>query len=358
MKRAASLFVAGAAALLAGDVRAGRASVEPAMKAIVVEIAPDRAAIIVSDSGEWDSATAAAAKRGIESATGIPTTHVILAATKPGAPKPVPAKAIEAARAASASLVEARLSVGTGREESVSFYRRFLMKDGSVRPDPARGDPDIVQPAGEPDSELHWLQIDSAAGSPLAALSTFALSAELAPYPVAAARVLSKLLGPGASALIATAPAANLSPVDVRSKEPASANKIGTVLAAESLKAWARAKPIAPARLRLLRESVRLAGDIEAEVQVLAIGDSLAIVALPGDVFSELGVAIRRASPFARTMVAGLANASIGIVPTAKAFKEGGADVRRARIQPGGGEQLAEAALRMLGLARREASAR
>lgn len=358
MRRLAALFAAGASALLAGEVRAGRASAEPSMKALVLEIAPDRAAIIISDSGEWDPTTASAAKRGIESATGIPAPHVILAATRPGSPKPVPGKAIEAARAASANLAPAQLSVGSGHEESVSFYRRFLMKDGSVRPDPARGDPEIVQPAGEPDSELHWLQADSAAGSPLAALSTFALSAELTPYPAAAARVLSKLLGPGVPALIATAPAANLSPVDVKSKEPASANRIGTVLAGESLKAWARAKPIAPARLRLLRESVRLAGDVEAEVQVLAIGDGLAIVALPGDIFSELGVAIRRASPFARTMVIGLANASIGIVPTAKAFKEGGADVKRARIQPGGGEQLAEAALRMLGLARREAGGR
>lgn len=358
MKLLAAVFAAGATALLAGDLRAGRASVEPAAKAIVLEIAPDRAAIVVSDSGEWDSASASAAKRAIESATGIPATHVILAATRPGAPAPVPAKAIEAARAANANLLPARVSVGSGHEESVSFYRRFLMKDGSVRPDPARGDPEIVQPAGEPDPELHWLQIDSVAGAPLAALSTFALSAELSPYPAVASRVLSKLLGQGAPALITTAPAANVSPVDVKSKEPAPASKIGTVLAAESLKAWARAKPLAPNRLRLLRESLRLGAVGEAEVQVLAIGEGLAIVALPGDVFSELGVAIRRASPFPRTMVIGLANASIGIVPTAKAFKEGGADVKRARVQPGGGEQLAEAALRMLGQARREASAR
>jgi hypothetical protein len=335
------------------EVRAGRAFVEPSMKAIVLDVVPDRVALIVSDSGEWDTASVAVARRGIESATGIPPSHVILAATRPGAPKPAPAKAIEAARVAAGSLMEAVISTGTGREESVSFYRRFLMKDGSVRPDPSRGDPEIVQPAGEADPELHWLQVDSVSGAPLAAVITFALSAELAPYPAMESRVLSKLLGPGVPALITVAPAANLSPVDVRARDLPSAARIGTVLAAESLKAWARAKPLAPGRLRVLRETVNLAGEVEAEVQVLAYGSRFALVALPGDVFAELGMAIRRASPYPETVVIAFANAGIGIVPALKAFKEGGPDVRRARIQPGGGEQLAETALRMLGMARR-----
>lgn len=359
MRHAVPLVLVWSAALFAADIRAGRAAADPSVRAIVLEAGPDRTAIVVSDSSEWDAAATAATRRAIEAASAVPAANVILAATRPGASaKPSVAKAVEAVRAAAAGLVPAILSAGTGREESVSFYRRFLMKDGSVRPDPAPGSTEIVQPMGEADPELVWLQVDAAYGGPLAGLGAFPLSSELAPYPAVAARTLGKLLGPSAPALFAIAPSANLSPADPRSKDVPSAQKIGTVLAAESLKAWARARPLTPGRIRILRETVHLAGDVEAEVQTVALGERFALVALPGDVFSELGVAIRRASPFAHTMVIGLANASIGIVPTAKAFKEGGADIQRARIRPGGGEQLAETALRLLGTARREAAAR
>ena len=84
------------------------------------------------------------------------------------------------------------------------------------------------------------------------------------------------------------------------------------------------------------------------EVQALAVGDELAIVGLPGEVFAELGLDLRARSPFPHTLVLGLANEAIGYVPTRRAYEEGGYEPTSSRLQPGGGERLVEAALDLL----------
>ena len=84
------------------------------------------------------------------------------------------------------------------------------------------------------------------------------------------------------------------------------------------------------------------------EVQALAIGEELAIVGLPGEIFAELGLALRERSPFRHTLVLGLANEAIGYVPTRRAYDEGGYEPTSSRLQPGGGEQLVKEALAAL----------
>jgi hypothetical protein len=84
------------------------------------------------------------------------------------------------------------------------------------------------------------------------------------------------------------------------------------------------------------------------EVQVLRLGHELAIVALPGEVFVELGLAIKKASPFKTTIVIELSNDAPGYVPTQKAFAEGSYETVNSRIASGGGEMLVDAAARLL----------
>ncbi|MGI6081880.1 MAG: neutral/alkaline non-lysosomal ceramidase N-terminal domain-containing protein [Limnochordia bacterium] len=67
-----------------------------------------------------------------------------------------------------------------------------------------------------------------------------------------------------------------------------------------------------------------LPAHIVAEVQTLRIGGS-AWVGLPGEIFVEMGLAIKKNSPCADTFVIGLANDNVGYVPTDHAFAhEGG----------------------------------
>lgn len=86
------------------------------------------------------------------------------------------------------------------------------------------------------------------------------------------------------------------------------------------------------------------------EIQVVRVGD-LALVALPGEIFVGLGLAIKAASPFAPTAIVGLANDHVGYVPTAAAFAEGGYETWRTRISwtaPGAGEAMVATALERL----------
>ena len=84
------------------------------------------------------------------------------------------------------------------------------------------------------------------------------------------------------------------------------------------------------------------------EVQVIRLGEDAAIVGLPGEVFVELGMAIEKASPFARTYVIELTNVNIAYVPTREGFAQGDYEAVASRVAPGGGEMLVDAAVRLL----------
>jgi hypothetical protein len=89
---------------------------------------------------------------------------------------------------------------------------------------------------------------------------------------------------------------------------------------------------------------------VKTEVQVLRIGET-ALVGLPGEVFVEYGLKIKRESPFPKTFVIGLANDWIGYVPTARAFEEGGYEptpARSSQLAEEAGEVLVEQALNLL----------
>ena len=90
-------------------------------------------------------------------------------------------------------------------------------------------------------------------------------------------------------------------------------------------------------------------GALQSEVQVITLGNELALVGFPGDAFVELGLVIKLHSPFPFTVVnEQSANGSISYVPNRKAFSEGGYEVISARFAPGGGERLVDAAVRTL----------
>jgi hypothetical protein len=87
---------------------------------------------------------------------------------------------------------------------------------------------------------------------------------------------------------------------------------------------------------------------LEVEVQVITLGDQVAWVSLPGEIFVELGLAIKKGSPYPHTLLAELANGSIGYIPNKPAYPQGNYEVVSARCAEGSGEMLVEAALRLL----------
>lgn len=77
----------------------------------------------------------------------------------------------DAALFAVRDMAPATLSCGRGAAPRISFPRRYLMKDGSLRTNPGVGNPDIAGPAGTSDDEVQLLRIDREGRRPVAILN-------------------------------------------------------------------------------------------------------------------------------------------------------------------------------------------
>ena len=88
--------------------------------------------------------------------------------------------------------------------------------------------------------------------------------------------------------------------------------------------------------------------NVQVEVQVFRLDSHTAIVGLPGELFVELGLAIKKKSPFRNTIVMTVCNDKTSYIPTRKAFKEGSYEVTNSIVKPGSGEILVKTALQLL----------
>lgn len=315
----------------------------------------------------------------------------------------LPRKIAESVRLAAERLTPARASFGKGREETIGFNRRFFMKDGTVGWNPGKLNPNIVKPAGAIDAEVPVVYFESTSGEPIATYVNFALHLDTVggleasgDYPFTLASELSKAKGASMLTMFTIGAAGNINHIDVKSGSPqkghGEAARIGGVLAREVLNTMQRLEPAPGASLRIARRTVLLdparlepgdearaaafakqldAGEtvsfidtvytfkvldtvarrgqpLEAEVQVIALGDRVAWVALPGEVFTELAAAIKRDSPFPLTIVTELAHGPVTYFPNDAAFPQGNYEVVTSRGARGSGEKLVEAARTLL----------
>jgi hypothetical protein len=323
----------------------------------------------------------------------------------------LPRRIVSAITQATRRLRPARVAWGSGQEPGVSYNRRFKMRDGTVRMNPGRRNPDALAPVGPIDPEVGVLWVEGVDGAPIACLTSFSLHYVgtdhadhiSADYFGAYARWMRRLIGPGVVPLLFNGASGDVNNVDVHDpRQPSGhpqADRVAAILAGETLRvvqrataslsedvtlgaAWAPLpfirKAVTPADLeiagRLLTlppdvpaaqrrpaagldargpfswvvgqplpdnvllqyaEETRLLGTLpermETEVLALRIGEC-ACVALPGEIFVELGLQLKGQSPFQPTLIASLANDYIGYVPTRKAIEqEGGYETWAAR---------------------------
>jgi neutral ceramidase len=320
----------------------------------------------------------------------------------------LPAKIAEAVRLAEAALQPARLSVAHEQEDHLSHNRRFHMRDGSVGWNPGKLNTNIVRAAGPIDPDVAVLYFDSPRTVPLATYVNFAMHPDTvgglefsADYAFTLSKLLGEYKGTNMVTVFANGCCGNINHVDVRwagaQKGHTESARLGTVLAGNVFKAYTRLQSLDPKTLRVRSEMVKLPlpelkpGKVEAaraiaervgttntpkfieqvnafkvldvaaregrpqevEVQVIALGDDLAWVSLPGEIFVELGLEIKKKSPVRHTLIAELANGSIGYIPNKKAYDEGNYEPVSARCAKGSGEMLVESALKLLRAAKR-----
>lgn len=84
-----------------------------------------------------------------------------------------------------------------------------------------------------------------------------------------------------------------------------------------------------------------------AEIQAMRVGE-LALVAMPGEPFAQIGVEVRRRSPFPITMFSGYSNGEIGYVPMRSDYENGGYGVWNSPLAPGSAEAVIQASSELL----------
>ncbi len=419
-------------------------------KAIVFHSGQEQVALVVCDLTGIAVDLSQEVRRQVFAKTGLPAEHVVvaathshtapdytkdlydyLAATRSGTalPNAYAAKLIggivdavvKAHSTAQPVIVEAG---SVSQLEPVSFNRRFVMKDGSVRTWMRLDNPDVVRAAGPIDPEIGLLRIRTTDGDrTLGVLSNFALHLDTVggtlwsgDYPFHIEQALRRSLGAEVVSIFGIGCCGDINHSDPVKKERNKTDFIGQSLAKTIEASLPQLTRITQPRLRVRHATVPVplqevsaeqvaaakplvtearsgkqveffalvtaykslmldqlthksphakttdflswglthhwAGvgpSLPVDVQVIAIGGDVAIVCLPGEVFVDLGLAIKRASPFKTTLIVELSNCVETVyIPHRGAYAGGSYEVTNSTLEPGSGEMLVEAAIRLL----------
>jgi hypothetical protein len=87
---------------------------------------------------------------------------------------------------------------------------------------------------------------------------------------------------------------------------------------------------------------------VPLDILAVRLSADAAVVTLPHEVFVEIGLDIKKRSPFRHTFILTISNEVDCYVPTKKAFGEGSYEVTNSPYKPGIGEALADEAVRLL----------
>jgi hypothetical protein len=273
----------------------------------------------------------------------------------------------------------------SGRENTISQYRRLLADDGHVvmnwEPWPLEH---LVAVLGVPDPEVGVLKVVDLSGQVLCILfnhaghpnvlsgDNYLISAE---YPGFAERLLEGQFG--GMAMFVNGAQGTMDIDGLGPRDWAEMERLGAKLAAAVTEVVQRIEPVEglavcctnlkhglPARkvsdeqlawaeaiieqtggtvqplpdgvgddykALLLKQFYAVQDSAIPAEQTCIVIDDTAFLSFPGELYTEIGMKIKAASPFSRTYIIGLANGYVGYVPTRKAIGEGGyaEDVRR-----------------------------
>ena len=295
------------------------------------------------------------------------------------------------------------LRIGKSQETRIAFNRRFHMRDGSVKTNPGKNNPEIIGPVGPIDPDVYVLLAESGAGDPIGVLVNYSLHADTTGGDQISADYSGwmekhfKNMSPELDdtvLLYANGYCGDINHVNVNDpnqlKGFEESERIGRALAESATQALSHLEPVkgetvhAAQRVEALPAVVPTAADIawaqeavaaspmgggpgrddlvrahrdlalqelkkhhfDTEVQVMAVGN-VAISALPGEIFVELGLSIKEHSPFEHNLLAELANGNLGYICTEASYPQGAYEPTSSRVLPGSGEQLVRTALEL-----------
>jgi neutral ceramidase len=284
-------------------------------------------------------------RQRVEEQTGIPGSHVFIAATHTHSGPDVRSSDVDPVTANNVAVVEDKLvGVVAWAKNSTTpariFYHREQAQCGINRREWRDGRVVLGQ---DPDQPVYpWvdiLEVTDAQRKTMAVWfchpchavvmgsSNYLISGD---FPGAAARYIEEQTG--AVAIFANGCAGNINS-NPHGADFAAVDRLGHYLGAAVMKALLSSvdgQELTP-KLASLQHAFTLPADsdstgIAMKVHAASIGD-VALIGLPAEVFIELGMSIQEQSPFDLTIPVGYANGYQGYVPTAQAFDEGGYEV-------------------------------
>lgn len=418
-------------------------------KAVVFRQGETKAAFVIADLTGVARDLCMEVREAASKATGIPQDHIVVAAThshtapdytghlfrylKSGPagdpvadyPKKLIEGCVQAIVKAAASAEPALISAGSAEQKTpVSFNRRFVMKDGSVKTWQSFSNANVLRAAGPIDPEIGLVSVRAAEGDhTLGVISSFALHLDTvggkrwsADFPFFIEQKLRQAVSEKVVSVFGIGCCGDINHSDPNRRDRNKTNFIGNALGDTVTAALPELRPLKSTRLQvrsrvvelplqevaqqdlnravelipvaraggsvnffelvsscksvileqLQQQTPRIRADeyltwglshrwkgigskLPVDVVTMTLGDDVAIVFLPGEVFVELGLAIKRASPYRTTVVIELSNCVETLyIPTRAAFAGGSYEVTNSAVQPGSGEMLVEAALRLL----------
>lgn len=309
-------------------------------------------------------------------------------------------KAADAVIIAFNEMKPARIGTGKGFVDDISFNRRYIMKDGSVKTNPGRLNPMVDKPAGPIDPDVTIIRVEDMEGSIIGAVVNFACHLDVvwgneysADYAGELGRQLKSVYGQKFVSLFLNGLSGNINHIDINSnidykaETPPHYKKMGRILAGETVKVLTNIdckdnmlinskKETLSIPLRKVSEEdlIKARREVDAnniseidkvfaneilefnknrtdnadvEVQVLRIGNTT-ITGFPGDVFVEFGLHIKKESPFEYNLLSSHTNGRNGYIPTKEAFIQGGYEVRTTssnKLSHNAGEIITKSAL-------------
>jgi len=159
-------------------------------KALVIDNGDMRIATVTCDLISVSKEIVNAVKARIKERCGIPPECVMVNATHTHSGAGVsnlvgtgddgygtwlPLKVADAVELATKRIQSVRVGFASVIEDRISFCRRWRMKNGTVRMNPGRNNPDLVEPVSEIDPELRMMYVESEDGTPISAVANFSL---------------------------------------------------------------------------------------------------------------------------------------------------------------------------------------
>ena len=308
-------------------------------------------------------------------------------------------------------LKEAHLSIAKNHIYDLSFNRRLIMKDSTMKMNwEDINIEDVIKEAGPIDPELYALVIEDNKNATIAIMINFTLHPAVLvgkdwlwsrDYINYLTTNLKDKLGENTVVFFANGAEGNVNHINYKDKNQGrgfeEAERIGSMLSNYVIDALKSKKPLNPSPFKSLSKMIKLPlrkitkeviswaekllekqGDfipslldgvpdeiyarealrlskiedkyIETEIHVVQIGNTV-ITTFPGEVFVEFGLQVKQGSPFCNTMVFGLANDIVGYIPTEISFTEGGYEIKTAwssKLDPKAGDILVSEVLDLL----------